>query len=112
MNSGFCCSHCTVDLRNIVLRCRGMKPSKARLMCSEPVYESEDEHVIHTHLDALLKKFFPRDPRHRIAREHVSGKSPQSALVLCPSDVLTAFYALYPKHRPKQSLPAPSTTKH
>ena len=65
MNKGFCCSRCTVDLRNIVLQCRGMKPSKARLMCREPAYESEDEHAIHTHIDALMKKFFPRDPCHQ-----------------------------------------------
>ena len=81
-------------------------------MCRQPAYKSEEEHAIHTHIDALLIKFFPRDPCHQTTEDDISGKCPLPAIVLCPSDVLTAFYALYPKHRPKQSLQAPSTYKH
>ena len=81
-------------------------------MCRQPAYEPEDEHLIHMHIDALMEKFFRRDPCDQTTGDDTCGKCPQPAIVLCPSDVLTAFYALYPKHRPKQSLQMPSTTKH
>src|SRR6266496_5176903 len=81
-------------------------------MCRQPRYEREDEHTIHMRIDALMTKFFPKDPGHNTMGDDISAKSPQTAIVLCPSDVLTAFYALYPKHRAKKSLQAPSTSKH
>ena len=74
-------------------------------------HATEDELTVHTLVDSLKSKFFVArscEPDNDEIQEEVV----QRAIILCPSDVLTAFYALYPKHRPKEAPKPPSSTKH
>jgi hypothetical protein len=68
----------------------------------------DDELTIQFHLENLKASFFSNDP----VFDSITGDEVlQPAIVLCPSDILTAFYALYPRLRMENqihSLPAPS----
>lgn len=88
-----------------------MKPA-TMLMCRQAAYELNDERGIHRHLDALMTKFFPVVPCNNTSQDDRGERTPQSAIILCPSDILTAFYALYPRHRPKHTHQVPSTNRH
>jgi hypothetical protein len=70
-----------------------------------------DELAILSHLHTLTATFFPNNPSEAIDS---ADTVTQPAIVLCPSDFLTIFYALHPKFRPssKQPLQVPTTSRH
>src|ERR1700738_5282852 len=91
-------------------------------MSSHPLHKADnrttmltdDELAIQMHLETLKAKLFPKHPFCELST-HDAEPTTQPALVLCPSDFLTTFYALFPKHRPlssTQPLQIPPSPRH
>jgi hypothetical protein len=57
------------------------------------------------HLDDLEARIFTAHPTTPTDDPMPPPICPQSAIVLCPADVLTVFYAVYPKFRPQAPTP-------
>ena len=59
-----------------------------------------------------MVKLIPDTPQPYPAAPESSESALQDSLTLCPSDIVTLFYALYPRHRPKHLQPPQTAMKH
>jgi len=57
-------------------------------------------------------KLIPDTPQPSPAAPELSESALQDSLILCPSDIITIFYALYPRCRPKHLQPPLIAMKH
>src|SRR5271170_2524488 len=75
--------------------------------------KNDDEYLVDSLIESLMSKFFPSEKPHNLDLTDFPETATQAAIVLSPSDLLTVFYALYPKYRPHSAsqphhIPTPS----
>ena len=84
-------------------------------MSRNPRLKNDDEHLVDSLIESLMSKFFRSEKPHNLDITEFPDTATQAAIVLSPSDLLTIFYALYPKYRPQstsQPHHVPTTSRH